>query len=121
MEITLGFSSCPNDTFMFDALVNSKIDTGGIKFNVHIADVEELNKLALNNKLEVTKLSYFAYTKVFKQYQWLTSGSALGRNNGPMLISKRKIYKSWRCKKCYRPFKKKSREYARKKKREVEE
>lgn len=92
MEITLGFSSCPNDTFMFDALVNSKIDTGGIKFNVHIADVEELNKLALNNKLEVTKLSYFAYTKVFKQYQWLTSGSALGRNNGPMLISKRKIY-----------------------------
>lgn len=92
MKIALGFSSCPNDTFMFDALVNQKIDTQGFEFEIKIADVEELNQLAMKNELDVTKLSYFAYSKVFEQYQWLTSGSALGRNNGPLLISKKKIY-----------------------------
>jgi 5,8-dihydroxy-2-naphthoate synthase len=92
MKITLGFSSCPNDTFMFDALVNNRVKADGFEFDVKIADVEELNQMAIEGILDVTKLSYFAYSKVFQEYQWLTSGSALGRNNGPMLISKKKIY-----------------------------
>lgn len=92
MKITLGFSSCPNDTFMFDALVNGKINTNDFEFDVKIADVEELNQLAIQSELDMTKMSYFAYSKVFNNYHWLTSGSALGRKNGPLLISKTKIY-----------------------------
>jgi len=92
MKITLGFSSCPNDTFMFDALINRRIKTEEFEFAVKIADVEELNQLAFEGALDMTKMSYYAYSKVFDQYQWLTSGSALGRKNGPLLISKKKIY-----------------------------
>ncbi len=90
--ITLGFSSCPNDTFIFDALVHHKIDTEGLNFELIIADVEELNKMALNNSLNITKLSYYAYTEVWNNYLLLNAGSALGRNNGPLLISRHKIY-----------------------------
>lgn len=92
MKITLGFSSCPNDTFMFDALVNKRINTQGFEFEIKIADVEELNQLAMHGALDMTKMSYFAYSKVVEQYQWLTSGSALGRKNGPLLISRKKNY-----------------------------
>ena len=92
MKLTLGFSSCPNDTFIFDAAVHHKIDTEGIDFDLTIADVEELNKQAFNAEIDITKLSYHAYAYVAENYALLDSGSALGRNNGPLLISKKKIY-----------------------------
>ncbi len=92
MTLTLGFSSCPNDTFIFDAAVHKKIDTEGINFELIIADVEELNKKAFEGKIDITKLSYHAYFYAAENYVLLNSGSALGNNNGPLLISKRKIY-----------------------------
>jgi 1,4-dihydroxy-6-naphthoate synthase len=88
MEIELGFSPCPNDTFIFDAMVHNRIDTEGLSFKVTMADVEELNRLAMTNALHVTKLSFHAYAYVFERYQLLNSGSALGTNCGPLLISK---------------------------------
>ena len=90
--ISLGFSSCPNDTFIFDAMIHHKIDTEGIDFKVIMADVEELNKKAINQELDVTKISYHAFAYIADNYCLLDSGSALGKNNGPLLISKRKIY-----------------------------
>ena len=91
MELTLGFSPCPNDTFIFDAMVNNKIDTKGLKFNTRLEDVETLNKWALEGKLDITKLSYGVLPKVKDKYDLLNSGSALGRGCGPLLISKEPI------------------------------
>jgi 1,4-dihydroxy-6-naphthoate synthase len=88
--MTLGFSPCPNDTFIFDALVHRKIDTNGLNFSVQMEDVEQLNQWAKQGKLDITKLSFFAYTQLSHKYQLLDSGAALGRNCGPMLISKQK-------------------------------
>lgn len=92
MELRLGFSTCPNDTFIFDALVHHKIDTEGLNFEILLADVEELNKAAFEHQIDITKLSYHAYAYVSNNYTLLDSGSALGNNNGPLLISKFKIY-----------------------------
>lgn len=92
MKLTLGFSTCPNDTFIFDAAVHHKIDTEGIKFDLVLGDVEELNKKAFKGEIDITKLSYHAYAYVSSNYVLLNSGSALGNNNGPLLISKKKIY-----------------------------
>jgi 1,4-dihydroxy-6-naphthoate synthase len=94
MELTLGFSPCPNDTFIFDAMVNNKIDTKGLKFNTRLEDVETLNKWALEGKLDITKLSYGVLPKVLHQYELLNSGSALGRGCGPLLIAKKPIDKA---------------------------
>ena len=88
MNLTLAFSPCPNDTFIFDALVNNKIDTCGIKFNIHMHDVERLNKLSLIQKYDITKLSFNAYSECLNNYIILDSGSALGQNCGPILIKK---------------------------------
>ena len=88
MKLTLGFSPCPNDTFIFDALVHHKIDTEGLEFDVVYADVEQLNKWAFQAKLDVTKLSFNAFTECISEYLLLDSGSALGRNCGPLLIKK---------------------------------
>ncbi|MDR0660612.1 MAG: 1,4-dihydroxy-6-naphthoate synthase [Prevotellaceae bacterium] len=92
MKLTLAISTCPNDTFVFDALVHHKIDTEGLTFDLHLADVEELNKLALEASVDITKLSYHAYAYVAKDYLILSSGGALGRGNGPLFVSKKKIY-----------------------------
>lgn len=91
MQLSLGFSPCPNDTFMFNALVNNKIGRGELNFDLHIKDVEELNELCLARALDVSKISYHAYTKVYQDYQLLQAGSALGRGVGPLLISKRDL------------------------------
>jgi 1,4-dihydroxy-6-naphthoate synthase len=88
MKLTLGFSPCPNDTFIFDALVHHKIDTEGLEFDVVFADVEQLNVWALEGKLNITKLSFNAFTHCVHDYALLDSGSALGRNCGPLLIKK---------------------------------
>ena len=89
MKLTLGFSPCPNDTFMFDALVHAKVDTEGFEFEVVMEDVEALNQRALNNDLDVTKLSYHAFLHCVQDYALLNSGSALGRNCGPLLIQQK--------------------------------
>jgi len=68
MKLTLGFSPCPNDTFIFDALVNHKIDTGGLSFDVALEDVETLNQWALKGKLDITKLSYGVLPLVLDEY-----------------------------------------------------
>jgi len=91
MKLTLGFSPCPNDTFIFDAMVHGRIDTEGLEFDFFLADVEELNRKALDSKVDITKISYHAYTHVAENYLILDSGSALGHRNGPLLISKRTI------------------------------
>ena len=87
MKLTLGFSPCPNDTFIFDALVNNKIDTGDLSFDVILEDVETLNEWALEEKMDITKLSYGVLPLVLDKYTVLNSGSALGRGTGPLLIS----------------------------------
>ncbi|MCB0546969.1 MAG: 1,4-dihydroxy-6-naphthoate synthase [Phaeodactylibacter sp.] len=88
MKLTLGFSPCPNDTFIFDAMIHGKIDTEGIDFLPVIADVEELNQQAFAKELDITKLSYHAFAFLFKNYALLDAGSALGNNVGPLLIAK---------------------------------
>ena len=90
MTFTLGFSPCPNDTFIFDALVNHKIDTEGIEVNAVLEDVETLNRWALAGKLDITKLSFPAFFQSLNDYILLDSGSALGKGVGPLLITKNK-------------------------------
>ena len=87
MKLTLGFSPCPNDTFIFDALVNKKIDCGDFEFDVLLEDVQTLNQWAVQGKLNITKLSYGVLPLVLDKYIVLNSGSALGRGVGPLLIS----------------------------------
>lgn len=97
MELSLGFSPCPNDCFMFDAMLLHAnrsaplVDTQGISFRPYMADVEALNKSAFAAEMDITKLSYHAYAYCTDHYELLHAGSALGRNCGPLLISKRKI------------------------------
>ena len=86
-SITLGFSPCPNDCFIFDAMLQGKIDTEGLEFEVFMEDVETLNQKAFKGELDVTKLSYHAYAHLTKNYQLLNAGSALGNGCGPLLIS----------------------------------
>lgn len=85
-KLTIGFSPCPNDTFIFDALIHHKIDTEGLEFEVVMADVEELNQMALGAELSITKLSYHAFFHLLDTYVMMDSGSALGNNCGPLLI-----------------------------------
>jgi 1,4-dihydroxy-6-naphthoate synthase len=87
MKLTLGFSPCPNDTFIFDALVNKKIDTEDFEFETILADVETLNQWALEGKLDITKLSFPAFFRSLENYTLLNAGSAIGKGVGPLLIS----------------------------------
>ncbi|MES2776141.1 MAG: 1,4-dihydroxy-6-naphthoate synthase [Bacteroidota bacterium] len=91
MTFTLGFSPCPNDTFIFDALVNKKIDTEGLDFDVVLEDVQTLNAWAKQGKLDITKLSYGVLPLVLENYILLNSGGALGKGVGPLLISNRAL------------------------------
>jgi 1,4-dihydroxy-6-naphthoate synthase len=91
MRLTLGFSPCPNDCFMFDAMVHRRIDLEGLEFDVRLADIEALNAAAFAGQVDVTKLSFHAYAYCVENYVLLDAGSALGRNCGPLLISKRDI------------------------------
>src|SRR5450432_3191960 len=88
MKLTLGFSPCPNDTFIFDALVNKKIDTGNLSFDVVLDDVQTLNKWAMKGKLDISKISYGVLPLVLKKYLVLNAGGALGKGAGPLLIAK---------------------------------
>jgi 1,4-dihydroxy-6-naphthoate synthase len=88
MKLSLGFSPCPNDTFIFDALIHHKIDTEGLSFDVSYHDVETLNQKAMVGELAITKLSFNAFAHVINNYALLNSGSALGFGVGPLLICK---------------------------------
>jgi 1,4-dihydroxy-6-naphthoate synthase len=90
-NFTLGFSPCPNDTFIFDALVNNKIDTGDFKFKVQLEDVETLNEMAKKEVLDFTKISYGVLPLIAEKYKVLNSGSALGKGVGPLLISQKPV------------------------------
>ena len=87
MKITLGYSPCPNDTFMFAALANGWIDTHGLTFEVEMADVETLNVWAGEEKLDVTKMSFNRALSLQQEYHLLSSGAALGNGCGPLLIA----------------------------------
>ncbi|MCK5311026.1 MAG: 1,4-dihydroxy-6-naphthoate synthase [Desulfobacteraceae bacterium] len=86
-ELSIAYSSCPNDTFIFNALVHDLIDTQGLKFNVALFDVETLNKKASEACYDITKLSFAAFGSVRDEYGLLRTGSALGRGCGPLIIS----------------------------------
>ena len=91
MTLTLGFSPCPNDCFMFDAIVHRRVDLEGLEFDVIMEDVEALNRRAFSRSIDVTKLSYHAFAHCASDYALLDAGSALGRGCGPLLISARPI------------------------------
>lgn len=91
MKFTLGFSPCPNDTFIFDALVNNKIDTEGFEFDVVLEDVQTLNEWAKKGKLDISKISYGTLPLILQEYVLLNSGGALGKGVGPLLIAKKQI------------------------------
>lgn len=93
MTLRLAISTCPNDTFMFDAMIHGRIDTEGLDFELVMADIEELNHLAASGKIDVCKISYGVYGLVCKSFKVLNAGSALGRGNGPLLVSRHKMYK----------------------------
>ena len=86
-KIRFGFSTCPNDTFIFDALYHKKIDWQGFDFEFVLADVEQLNTLALTQQIDITKISYYSYALVADNYILSDYGSALGKNNGPLVIA----------------------------------
>ena len=86
--LTLGYSPCPNDTFIFYALVHRKIDTGDLRFREMLLDVETLNQKALHAALDITKVSFHAYAHLREKYLLLRSGGALGRGCGPLVVAK---------------------------------
>lgn len=88
IDITLGFSPCPNDTFIFDGMVNGGLDTGDFHFNSRLEDVETLNRWALQARLPVTKMSFSTFLQVSDQYRLLDCGSALGEGVGPLLLAR---------------------------------
>jgi 1,4-dihydroxy-6-naphthoate synthase len=92
MNLSLGFSPCPNDTFIFDAMIHQKIDTEGLNFEVVFDDVETLNQQAFRAELDITKLSYHAYAYLTENYVLLHAGSALGFGVGPLLICNKNEY-----------------------------
>lgn len=87
MKLQIGFSPCPNDTFIFDALVNGKIDTSSLQFEPVLEDVETLNQWALEGKLDITKLSFPALFQSIDTYRLLDAGCALGKGVGPLLVA----------------------------------
>mgnify|MGYP005852492431 CR=1 FL=1 len=88
-RLSLGYSPCPNDTFIFHALVHGQIGCPGIAFAEQLEDVETLNQLALQGKLDLTKISYHAFGHLRDRYCLLRSGGALGRGCGPLVIAPR--------------------------------
>lgn len=87
MRLTLGYSTCPNDTFMFDAMVNGRVDTEGLTFGLRLTDILHLNNAALAEELDIVKVSYNTYGNLRDRYTLLDSGSAMGQGCGPLLIA----------------------------------
>jgi 1,4-dihydroxy-6-naphthoate synthase len=91
MQMQIGFSPCPNDTFMLEAMLHNRIDNQGLTWQDHIADVETLNEWALEGRLDVTKMSFSTWLRVQETYDLLTSGAAIGYGCGPLVIAKQTI------------------------------
>lgn len=89
--LTLGYSPCPNDTFIFDALVHGRVEVDGLRFTERLEDVETLNRLAADAALDVTKISYGAIPQLLRDYVLLRSGGALGRGCGPLVVARREM------------------------------
>ena len=87
-QLTIGYSPCPNDTYIFYALVHGKVRVPGITFRERLEDVETLNQLALNGTLDLTKISYHALGHLRDRYALLRSGGALGRGCGPIIVTR---------------------------------
>lgn len=92
MNIKLAISTCPNDTFIFYALLNGGIHLDNLSFDAVFTDIKDLNQLALRGEPDLVKISYAIYPHVGKDYQLLTAGSALGFGVGPLVVSKKKVY-----------------------------
>jgi len=88
MKLSLGISPCPNDTYIFDAMLHGKIDTEGLEFMPRLEDVETLNQLAIEGSLDISKVSYGVVFQLLHQYRILEAGSALGKGVGPLFVSK---------------------------------
>jgi len=88
-RLTLHISPCPNDTFMFDAIVNGRIDCDGMAFDVEYHDIEELNRGAAAGRADISKISCAVLPSIAECYELLDSGAALGRGNGPLLVRRR--------------------------------
>ena len=86
--LTIGYSPCPNDTFIFYALIHGKVSVPGITFREQLEDVETLNRMALENRLDLTKISYHALGHLREKYALLRSGGALGRGCGPLIVAR---------------------------------
>jgi 1,4-dihydroxy-6-naphthoate synthase len=86
--LSLGYSPCPNDTFIFYALVHGRLDTGGLGFSEILKDVEALNRMALGEELDITKVSCHAFGNLREGYCLLRSGGALGRGCGPLVVAR---------------------------------
>ena len=99
MQLSLGFSPCPNDTFILDALVNKKIDTAGLEFDVVLEDVQTLNQWAMGSKLDFSKISYGVLPLILNKYIVLNSGGALGKGVGPLLITNKQNASAFKTKK----------------------
>lgn len=91
MRLRLGISPCPNDTFIFEALLHNRVDCGGLNFDVRFADVQELNEAAARREFDVVKTSFFAYTQLRDHYQLLNAGAALGRGVGPLIVARKAL------------------------------
>lgn len=87
MRLSLAFSPCPNDTYIFDAMVHQRIDTEGLEFDVRLADVEQLNRMVISEIPDISKISYGLLAKVLPSYRVLDAGGALGRGVGPLLVA----------------------------------
>ena len=87
MRLSLAFSPCPNDTYIFDAMVHQRIDTEGLEFDVRLADVEQLNRMVISEIPDISKISYGLLARVLPSYRVLDAGGALGRGVGPLLVA----------------------------------
>jgi 1,4-dihydroxy-6-naphthoate synthase len=92
MKLSLGISPCPNDTYIFDAMLHGKIDTEGLEFMPRLEDVETLNQLAIEGSLDISKVSYGVVFQLLRQYRILEAGSALGKGVGPLFVTKNIVH-----------------------------
>ncbi len=90
-KLSLGYSPCPNDTAIFYALVHGKVRADGLSFKEELADVEALNRKGLDGRLDITKISFYAYCHMRDQYALLRSGAALGKGCGPLLVGREPV------------------------------
>jgi 1,4-dihydroxy-6-naphthoate synthase len=87
MQLSLAFSPCPNDTYIFDAMVHHRVDTEGLTFDIKLADVEQLNRMVVSGGPDISKISYGLLPRVLSHYRVLDAGGALGRGVGPLLVA----------------------------------